>query len=108
MVKGGRNFRKQATQRRKKRRCPARRPHEDVSNPAVIAEIEVESSVDDGEVPGPSNTVNIPEVISVSERKLSGTSEKIFDGNNMNKKYQNPLLEIDLLTWTSFQVYFLL
>ena len=42
MVKSGRNFRKQSTQIRKKRRCPARRPQEDVT------EIVVESSVDDG------------------------------------------------------------
>ena len=76
--------------RGKKRRCPARRPQEDVSNPAVITEIVVESSVDDGEVPGPSNTVNTPDVISVSERKLSGTSEKIFGGTNKQKNIRIP------------------
>ena len=57
MVKGGTNFRKQSTQRRKKRRCPSRRPQEDVCDPAVVADILVESYVDDGELPGPSHTV---------------------------------------------------
>ena len=104
MVKGGTNFRKQSTQRRKKRRCPSRRPQEDVCDPAVVADILVESYVDDGELPGPSHTVNIsPEVISVSEKKLSGTSEKISEGTNINKNNSecptgNRFVDMDILS----------
>ena len=58
MVKGGPNFRKQAGQRRKKRKGPVSRvpvssviemvsgTDVDLSNPTVV---------DDGEIPGPSN-----------------------------------------------------
>ena len=74
MVKGGTNFRKQSTQRRKKRRCPFRRPQEDVYEPAVVADILVESYRLMMEttffVPFPSHTLNIPpEVILFSVKK---------------------------------------
>ena len=58
MVKGGTNFRKQAGQRRKKRKVPVSRvPVSSVIE--MVSETDVDLSnttvVDDGEIPGPSS-----------------------------------------------------
>ena len=58
MVKGGKNFRKQAGQRRKKRKGPVRKVH--VSGDIkMVSETDVDLSnttvVDGGEIHGPSN-----------------------------------------------------
>ena len=82
MVKGGTNCRKQAGQRRKTRKGPARKVP--VSGDIeMVSETDADLSntnvVDDGEIPGPSNAG-----ISASEKKLSGATEENSDSINVD------------------------
>ena len=99
MVKGGTNFRKQAGERRKKRKGPMSRVSGDIE---MISETDVDLSnttvVDDGEIPGPSNAGK-----PASEKKLSGTTEKITNSINVDiETLENPtgyrIIDMDILT----------
>ena len=77
MVKGGTNFRKASGKRFKKRKCP----RSSFTSSNIIESSEVESFTinedhEDGEISGPSTAVP---TVPVSEKKLSGTTDKMSD-----------------------------
>ena len=108
MVKGLTNFRKASGKRFKKRKCPRRSSLTSSTNESEVETIiNINETADnnhegDGEISGPSTALP---TVPVSEKKLAGTTEKMFDVDSKKEYLPNEKHNFNAVFYKILKIY---